>query len=1018
MTKQQLDFKTTLSSSQMVAMIRLLLPGRARIAVISYKDYSDGDEVCTYVPLGSTPKSIVAFVQALYASGGGDAPEATKTGLNKIADMIRANEDRRSKSFVIHYTDAPPHCEDSQSQESNKRDETKALRAKDPGYDWARICRYFGSRNIPVYTFLTADSHGLTKSLMLHLGRVVLMRDKSSYNVTKATIGMLMHVLGQEFEYDADFTMLGCNIRSKTFMGFRREGWGDPGGKGDGAGCQGAAGGAVPKRMAIDEHVPHLDLTLNSHVKDETRKGGFHPYSALHPHLSEKVPFHFPPIGIRLNVDEILNQFSTDIAFQNTVFEVLAELFTPECCLSMTYNPILGKLWRLVCKMRGDDRLQTLRTKLSDAIGGVRDPRKQKQIKDWLDASYNAEEEIADLMLNVKSYDEGRNENVPCLILDPAKALGADPATVKEALRSLARAPTRAGLALAQDLMTSLILIDDSSFELPISPNSRNGVVVPLYLPLSLRPKLLFGCLPHLASPGMMFSLRPAIMISIMAFLSGNKHLVEKAEAFLVANRGQWINLNDVTKIPEVLSEETVKLLRRVPQFLTDEENVVYAKLFLVSRLRLAFRKEFLVKLPLSPNLKSVFADYRFPCGSCQFYRSFTLMTPDGRCGLCVFNADNPDFSVVPSDVDEPTSRSRIVCCRTCRGIYEVVKHQDLNVEPKCHFCRAGQTSPSVTCGNCSNRYVLPDPSLLEKMGQNEGAKWICAICATTPHLSFEQVPFLLRDILYSNLHLMDIFNLVEATFDVIDGKNSFFKIFTELWAAMEETPLGKEEAAPVMLKRRKAFNVEELKGEIKKVVDEGDMMDMCFLCCEEKLISQLATSPCGHCNNKICFDCQRQWVNQIQPGKVVLPSNLVCPFCKTVPKESVYTKYNRPAKSLLHKEHLKRVIQRMDPSLYYGWCKGCSKIQEIGPVACGGAADVPYSTSDDFVCETCTIAMQSAPNVPKCPGCGAPTVKAYGCNHIHCPQCSTHWCYVCHEKFDPSVIYDHLSEVHGGIGL
>ena len=977
--------------NQIVKMIRLLfLPGKARIAVVSYKDYKDGRKVCTSVPLGSTPEDIMAFVQTLEAFGGGDSPwsisEATKTGLNKIAEMIRDNknpssdnENPSSKSLVIHYTDAPPHCTRGGMQYPNEIDERKALSGKEPGYDWVHICKYFGINDIPIYTFYTPNPFEeniqtgyITKRMLLHLGRVVLMHDTSPYMVTKATIGMIHHVLGQEFAYNDDFTMLGYKIRGK--------------------------------------YVPHLDLTHNSDVKNERPDGGFIPYNhwGNSNDWSEKVPFSFPSIGIQLDMNEILKQFSTDKEFQDVVFQVFEELFTPDSCLCLTYNVTFGKLWRQVCKMRTDDRLQKLKTKLSDAINGLKDLAKQKQIRDWLQESYNSEEQIADLLLDKNSYEKGQNGSGPCLIIDPAKvrALLEDP-TMKEDLRSLARAPSREGLKRAQDLMTSLILINNSSSQLPISPNSRDGLEVPNYLPLSLHPEILFGCLPHLVSPGMMFTTRPAIMVAIVAFLSGNQYLKKKAETFLLAKKGDWLNLSDVKNFPELLSEETIKLLHRVPQFLTDEENVVYNTLFQVHRLRLANLKSFSVKLPMSPNL-SILADYRFQCVSCKHYRSFTLMTPGGRCGLC-------NYLVVPSDVYNPISQSRLVCCEACLCIYEVVRHQNLKVVPKCHYCRNKKKAPYVTCKECSNRYVLPDSSLLQKMEQNKD-NWTCAICKNTPHLSFEFSSFLLKDILSSNLHLMtDIFNLEEATFGVIVGEeNSYFEIFTNSWQTMKETPSEDKKATPVMLKSRKVFNTEELTTEIKKAVNEGDLNDTCNLCGEEKLMSQFVMSPCGRCNNIICFDCQKRWVNEIQPGKVVLHSNLVCPFCRNVLQKSVFIEYNRLAKSLLGKEHLEHVIRRMKPRLYYGWCKNCDKIKEIGPADCGD--NVPYSTSDSFVCETCTFATVSV--LPKCPGCKAPTIKASGCNHIYCSRCETHWCYVCGKKFDRSTIYDHLRQEHGGIGI
>ena len=1011
--------------NQTVLMFRLLLPGKVRFAVVSYKDYINDDEVCTSVPLGSPPKNIVAFVKALRPSGGGYFPEATKTGLNKIAEMIHVNENSSSKSIVIHYGNSQPHWEESTESTgicNNKKLEQRALKAKTPGYDWVNICRFFRNKGIPVYTFLDdavqnhqsfvdssgrwrRNSHTTTKSLMLHLGQVVLMDDTSPYMVTKATIGILMHVLNLEFHYNADFITLGCDVSSNVNLaGFRRENSGDNQDQGQ---------DPAVNREDINNCMPYLDLTLNLDVKDETLQGNFFPKEAGL-HLTD-APFNFPPIGIKLDMNKILKQFSTDEEFQNVVFQVFEELFTPDSCLSITYIPIFGTLWRQVCRLRGNERSKKLRTKLSNVITKLFDPAKKKQMRDWLQAE--SEYTIADFLFNGNNYEKGQNGSGPYLIIDPAKvkALLEDP-TMKEGLRSLARAPTQEGLVTAEKLITSLISIDDDSFEelstgvsrlKLVRVNSRNGDVIPNYLPLSLRPEILFGCLPHLVSPGMMFTTRPAIMMAIVAFLSGNQNLKEKAETFLLAKKGDWLNLSDVKNFPELLSEETIKLLHRVPQFLTDEENVVYNTLFQVHRLRLANLKSFSVKLPMSPNL-SILADYRFQCVSCKHYRSFTLMTPGGRCGLC-------NYLVVPSDVYNPISQSRLVCCEACLCIYEVVRHQNLKVVPKCHYCRNKKKAPYVTCKECSNRYVLPDSSLLQKMEQNKD-NWTCAICKNTPHLSFEFSSFLLKDILSSNLHLMtDIFNLEEATFGVIVGEeNSYFEIFTNSWQTMKETPSEDKKATPVMLKSRKVFNTEELTTEIKKAVNEGDLNDTCNLCGEEKLMSQFVMSPCGRCNNIICFDCQKRWVNEIQPGKVVLHSNLVCPFCRNVLQKSVFIEYNRLAKSLLGKEHLEHVIRRMKPRLYYGWCKNCDKIKEIGPADCGD--NVPYSTSDSFVCETCTFATVSV--LPKCPGCKAPTIKASGCNHIYCSRCETHWCYVCGKKFDRSTIYDHLRQEHGGIGI
>uniref|UniRef100_A0AC35U2J3 E3 ubiquitin-protein ligase parkin n=1 Tax=Rhabditophanes sp. KR3021 TaxID=114890 RepID=A0AC35U2J3_9BILA len=43
-----------------------------------------------------------------------------------------------------------------------------------------------------------------------------------------------------------------------------------------------------------------------------------------------------------------------------------------------------------------------------------------------------------------------------------------------------------------------------------------------------------------------------------------------------------------------------------------------------------------------------------------------------------------------------------------------------------------------------------------------------------------------------------------------------------------------------------------------------------------------------------------------------------------------------------------------------------------------------------------------------KCVGCGINTQKDQGCNHIHCTQCSSHWCWVCLTKWNENCQFNH----------
>ncbi|ERF72296.1 hypothetical protein EPUS_02183 [Endocarpon pusillum Z07020] len=52
------------------------------------------------------------------------------------------------------------------------------------------------------------------------------------------------------------------------------------------------------------------------------------------------------------------------------------------------------------------------------------------------------------------------------------------------------------------------------------------------------------------------------------------------------------------------------------------------------------------------------------------------------------------------------------------------------------------------------------------------------------------------------------------------------------------------------------------------------------------------------------------------------------------------------------------------------------------------------------------------------CPKCATPIQKAYGCNHMQCPSCSTHFCWFCMDIFDAHDIYRHMTAQHGDIGI
>ncbi|KDO33942.1 hypothetical protein SPRG_01821 [Saprolegnia parasitica CBS 223.65] len=186
-------------------------------------------------------------------------------------------------------------------------------------------------------------------------------------------------------------------------------------------------------------------------------------------------------------------------------------------------------------------------------------------------------------------------------------------------------------------------------------------------------------------------------------------------------------------------------------------------------------------------------------------------------------------------------------------------------------------------------------------------------------------------------------------------------------------------------------------------------LKDLCNLCFDELTLPAL-TSACGRCATKCCDSCLSRWYAAVQPGKMVLASNLGCPFCRRAPTLGVLRKHNRQACALVAS---KSMTWRAD--MYYGWCLGCYKVKELVERTC--AAEPPHDVAT-FRCTECVTAQLAAsgPATMACPGCSVETEKTGGCNHITC-NCGQHWCYVCAAGFDSADdVYAHLYAIHRGI--
>lgn len=64
---------------------------------------------------------------------------------------------------------------------------------------------------------------------------------------------------------------------------------------------------------------------------------------------------------------------------------------------------------------------------------------------------------------------------------------------------------------------------------------------------------------------------------------------------------------------------------------------------------------------------------------------------------------------------------------------------------------------------------------------------------------------------------------------------------------------------------------------------------------------------------------------------------------------------------------------------------------------ACVAFAGKSLAQNDDF------NAVGDAAGARACPRCSLRVERTYGCNHLECPNCGQHWCFICETAWDPS---------------
>lgn len=857
-----------------------------RVGILAYRDYCD-EKLLEWSQWQEEPQQLLTFASNLRAVGGGDNPEAAKTALHRLLEVVTR------PTLVLFYTDAPPHF--AKTSGPNYARECEALGA---GSDWVKLSRKLRQAEVRICPVITSDAGTVPYAALANLtqGLALTLPQADRDFILEVSIGVVLRWLGFETSHSTCYT---CSDLTN-----------------------------ITREEQLSE--VHLILTR---------------LTSLAPALTSV---------------NLARRFKLDAAYRDLAYATLEHILTPDAVLALTYNQVFGLLWRAVCSRRDDPRRAPLIARLEDCIRRLTGTT-QITLRTWVADSYRNDEEIREVIAACPTP-------FPAIILDLPERERLTPQDLLEVGRSCH--PT--ALAHINRLLTNLRVVETD-------PGCT-------YLPLALADHDFWNYLPHLMVEGTAFSLRPAVVLALVAIRT-QSFLAERARAFLARIKGTWFDKD----ASENYTLDFAKLVLSVPDVCTPEELAVIERIRRLGGLLINLRTQVSAELPTHPNL-TLLPDHKVECTICHQQRSITLMTEQGRsCGCCIQGQ---------SCCEEVRDQSYMVTCRSCQGLYAVVCRHLLHVEPKCHYCRHGLKAPLVPCTGCQNRYVVP-------CAQLRSEPFLCAPCGADRASMRHRMNLSIGNLIGQNQAVILAYLGLSTDMIVTSSIGSIYNVQSRF-----QLIPPREDLFPLQFFGSPVLNVGEVLPAIRTWVWGGTAEEFTCSLCFGSFSRSRELPVCGnsHCEQTACEGCLQAWYGGTTPGNLVLPARLACPFCRRGPKASVLKRHNRQVCEVV------RSLQPLDPAFYHAWCLKCYRVRPCAEHAC---AEREPELQGAFVCTECRAPASAAAGADiitkDCPGCEVATEKDGGCNHITCP-CGTHWCYLCEESFALEDIYDHLYEVHGGI--
>ncbi|KAF2854493.1 hypothetical protein T440DRAFT_464652 [Plenodomus tracheiphilus IPT5] len=1081
----------------------------ARIGLLAYRDYTETRRTKDGMLEWSgwydhdsegehniTAEQLMATAAKLEPIGGGDFPEATKTGLAKAHALMRED----ATTIVLLYTDAPPHCwmVADKDKGSNYHAEQAALQLPvsydgfGPQFvDWVSACDQLlrGPRKAHVFCLLdqSLDKWPMNSGYYTYLstitrGACLMLTDSKPQSIAQVTVDVLLAWMGAE-KAGAERNQIPAKLmRYQNGQNITRikdekdpvANWYFYAHSRPFKARQSRLKSAAAQQLEEELQDNLAEIVLDSDI------------------LKKYLPKRSTPVG------NFAERYARDVQYKRLVVDQLSAIIETDVT-SMSLNPVFGSLWRAVCKDRDNPARDELITAFSLHVERIVNAAEKAQMKSWLEGSYDYAADILDTLNAVPE-----TEQYPCVYLDPtiefaqARRKGeADdedageegrPLTAfrRDELLEIGRSCDGRILRRLSKVLTRLTYVKSES-DLPLHIAATTNAEVPR-IPLALASakykREFWKILLHAILPGTMLATRPATLLAALSIRIGLKPLFECASTAMLFWRDKWNNL----EVPETWNASCLGLLldadvefqkqtetgteQGTDGLLLEVDRKLFSRLVSYQHAGANLLTTLSAEVGWQPDKTQMPVGTVVICRECEFPRSVTIMAAKsgGKCGLCAAddwsdpNIKNRALIAHVTKEDTYASNATWVECsiRTCRAQYVCYNPSDLNVRPKCHYCRlqssfpekerSNDPAPTMECAQCLSKIIWPN-----EWRNMAPVPFTCTACITG-RKTIVTVDTSAAQICKENGQawlLKNDDNVLQEPF-ARSVFHTISKVGVEAFLNKVEVLPKVKSALSLTLQGKRIRNVDALITNLKSWIERRTAeKSLCSLCFSTFSKTRLMPACRRHgCNQQICEDCLNSWYGLNRAGSIINTAALFCPFCRRPPAARTLAAYGMGIHAVgnlrtaveergqwIHawcydcgdaRRYMERECARGAPDAVEGWkCDNCAlstleraRIAEEEALVLSNQLDIVearYEVREDArrrwrEAQEKRMALENP--VKKCPGCATRSQKVSGCNHMTCPMpgCGTHWCWSCVEAFDHDIIYEHMNEAHGGI--